>query len=42
MFVQNLENFVLNRLRNYAAILDVLLLICKIIFTFSLEIYNFA
>ena len=42
MFVQNLENFVLNRLRKFIAIIEFLLLKCKIIFNFSFKIYKFA
>ena len=42
MFVQNLENFVLNRLRKYIASIEFLLLKCKIIFKFSFKIYKFV
>ena len=42
MFVQNSENFVLNRLRKYVASIEFLLLKCKIIFKISFKIYKFA
>ena len=42
MFVQNLENFVLNRLRKYVASIEFLVLKCKIFFTFYLKFHKFV